>query len=205
LDFNKLWSKIDHFMAVVWWLVQVNKTMYGQWDFYFVYSEATKFTNWDEFTDIFTSQTVFLSNYEKSYKNIVEKDGLQNTLDIKKISNMDDVVSYVDDFLVKDKNKICFIISTIKSESKDLFEKMYNRWIDQKAIMLIENITGSLWKNIFKAKSGWSKVIVGGYNFMMRLLSNKIPIDICIDFNIKWKMSEYLLYDIQWYAQYNKE
>lgn len=205
LDFNKLWSNIDHFLAVIWWLVQINKVMYSQSDFYFVYSEATKFTNWDEFTDIFISQTVFLSNYERSYKKMLDEVELENVLDIKKISNMDDVVSYVDDFFVGDKDKVCFIISTVKSESKELFEKMYSNGIDQKATMLIENITGSLGKNIFKAKSGWSKVIVGGYNFMIRLLSNKIAIDICIDFNIKWKMSKYLLYDIQRYAQSNKE
>lgn len=205
LDFNKLWSNIDHFLAVIWWLVQINKLMYGQWDFYFVYSEATKFTNWDEFTDIFRSHTVFLSNYERSYKKMLAEGELENILDIKKISNMDDVVSYVDDFFVWDKNKVCFILSTVKSESKELFEKMYNNGIDQKATMLIENITGSLGKNIFKAKSVWSKVIVGGYNFMIWLISNKIAIDICVDFNIKWKMSKHLLYDIQRYAQSNKE
>lgn len=204
LDFNKLWSKIDHFLAVIWWLLQVNKVMYGQSDFYFVYSEAIKFTNWDEFTDIFTSHTVFLSNHERSYTKIIKENELENPLDIKNISHMDDVVSYVDDFFVEGKDKVCFIISTVKTESKDLFEKMYSRGIDQKASMLVENITGSLGKNIFKAKSKWSKVIVGGYNFMMWLLSNKITIDICLDFNIKWKMSKYLLSDIQRYAQNNK-
>jgi len=46
--------------------------MYNQSEFYFVYSEATKFTNWDEFTDIFPSHTLFLSNYDKSYPKLLE-------------------------------------------------------------------------------------------------------------------------------------
>jgi len=89
----------------------------------------------------------------------------------------------------------------VKLESKELFEKIYARWLDLKADLLVENITWSLWKNIFKAKSPWSKIIIGGYNFMMWLLSNKIHIDICVDFNIKWKMSNYLLNDLKRYAQ----
>jgi hypothetical protein len=35
---------------------------------------------------------------------------------------------------------------------------------------------------------------------LMWLFSNKINIDICVDFNIIWKMSKYLLDDIQRYA-----
>jgi hypothetical protein len=66
---------------------------------------------------------------------------------------------------------------------------------------LVENITGSLWKNIFKAKWWWRKVIVWGYSFLMRMFSNKINIDICIDFNIMWKQSKYLLEDIKRYAK----
>ncbi len=213
-DFEKLWSKIEHMLKIFDGLVQVNKKMYGQADFYFVYGESTQFTNWDEFTEVFPSHTLFLSNFDKNYKKLVEKSmDINNNymLNFKKISNMDAVVDEVELLFWEDKlaisdafdnkKKICFIVSTVKHESKDLFEKMYSRWLDSNSELLVENITGSLWKNIFKAKSWWSKIIIWGYNFMMRLLSNKVPIDICIDFNIKWKMSKYLLNDLQRYAQ----
>ena len=77
--------------------------------------------------------------------------------------------------------------------------------MDQKALLLIENITWSLGKNVFKSKSNGPKIIVGGYSFFLRLLSNKIDIDIYVDFNIKWKMSEYLLNDMQRYAKSKKQ
>ncbi|HKL43684.1 MAG TPA: 3'-5' exonuclease [Candidatus Absconditabacterales bacterium] len=205
IDFNRLWSKIDHMFAIISGLVQVNRRMYNQSEFYFVYSEATKFTNWDEFTDIFPSHTLFLSNYDKSYPKLLEDKKDSDGLNFKKISDMDNIVDYLEGFLKPKEEKIVFIISTVKMESKELFEKMFSRGLDQKATLLVENITGSLGKNIFKAKSNGSKIIIGGYNFMIRLLSNKISIDICVDFNIKGKMSSYLLNDIRRYAKNYKK
>ena len=200
-DFEKLWNQIDQLFRTLSGLVQINKIMYGQSDFYFVYSEATKFTNWDEFLDIFSSRILFFSNFEKSYPKIMDNSVLDFDVDLKKISNVDHILNYLDQSLSNDQDKIFFIISTIKSESKELFEKIYAAWLDQKALLLVENITGSLWKNVFKAKWNWSKILIGGYNFLMWLLSNKINVDIYIDFNIKWKMSNYLLNDIQRYAK----
>jgi DNA polymerase III epsilon subunit-like protein len=205
IDFDRIWSKIEHMLAVLSWLVQVNKVMYGQSDFYFVYSEANKFTNWDEFTDIFNSHTLFFSTYDKTYNALVSDRDLEINFDIKKISNIDKIVDYLDEIFKKELEKKCFVISTVKHESKELFQKMYAKWLDQRSSLLIENITWSLGKNIFKAKSSWSKILVWGYNFIMWTLSNNINIDICLDFNIKWKMSNYLLYDIKRYAQSHKK
>ncbi len=200
-DFDKLWSQISHLFTVFSGLVKVNKVMYGQSDFYFVYSESNKFTNWDEFLDVFTSHSLFFSNFEKTYPKIVENLEFKNNLIIEKISNIDSVVDYLDKNVSTDTDKNYFIISTVKLESKELFEKIYARGIDQKASLLVENITWSLWKNVFKSKLQGSKVIIWGYNFMMWLISNKISIDICVEFNIKWKMSHYLLNDIKRYAK----
>ncbi len=201
-DFEKLWSKIEHMLKIFDGLVQVNQKMYGQSDFYFVYSESTQFTNWDEFMDVFaTNHILFLSNFDTNYKKLIESSKIDYDLNFRKISNINSVVDELEGVYRDGQNKICFVISTVKSDSKELFEKLYSRWLDTKADLLVENITGSLWKNIFKAKSWWSKIIVWWYNFMMRLVSNKITIDICVDFNIKWKMSKYLLNDLQRYAQ----
>ena len=59
--------------------------MYGQADFYFVYSEFTQFTNWDEFTDIFRSQVLFLSNFDKQYPKLLNESICNYKLDFKKI------------------------------------------------------------------------------------------------------------------------
>ncbi len=179
--------------------------MYSQSDFYFIYSEAIQFTNWTEFTDIFASHTIFFSNFDHSATKIMEATQKNEVLNFKKIWDIDKIVNFVDTELSKNPNKTFFIISTIKTESKEIFEKMYAHGLDTKALLLIENITGSLGKNIFKAKNNGPKVIVWGYNFFIRLLSNKIDVDICVDFNIKWKMSEYLLNDMQRYAKFKKQ
>jgi hypothetical protein len=61
--------------------------MYGQSDFYFVYSESTQFTNWDEFMDIFSANnhTLFLSNFDTSYKKLIDDSICDYKLDFKKI------------------------------------------------------------------------------------------------------------------------
>ncbi|HOG14997.1 MAG TPA: exonuclease domain-containing protein [Candidatus Absconditabacterales bacterium] len=206
-DFKKLWGGIDKMFNILSGLVQINKIMYGQSDFYFTYGEATNFTNRDEFADIFASHTLFLSNFDKSCNKIMNSNDIEYTkynLNFKKIGDIDNVISFLNKELSTNSDKTFFVISTIKLESKELFEKIYEAGLDQKALLLVENITGSLGKNIFKAKNNGPKIIVGGYNFFIRLLSNKINIDICVDFNIKGKLSEYLLNDMQRYAKYKK-
>ena len=206
-DFKKLWWGIDKMFNILSGLVQINKIMYGQSDFYFTYWEATNFTNRDEFADIFASHTLFLSNFDKSCNKIMNSNDIEYTkynLNFKKIWDIDNVISFLNKELSTNSDKTFFVISTIKLESKELFEKIYEAGLDQKALLLVENITWSLGKNIFKAKNNGPKIIVGGFNFFIRLLSNKINIDICVDFNIKWKLSEYLLNDMQRYAKYKK-
>lgn len=203
-DFGFLWSKIDHMFSVFWWLIKVDMKMYGQSDFYFIYSESSQFTDWNEFKDIFDNHTLFLSDSQSGYKTLDNSKYEQQDLSMMKIHNIRDVYDYLDIKLDWKKDQIVFILSTIKAESKEMFEYFYNNWIHTKPDLLVENITWSLGKNVFKAKKNWSKIIVGWYNFLMWLFSNNIDIDIYIEFNIKWKMAEYLLDDIKWYAKYDK-
>jgi hypothetical protein len=69
-DFHILWKQIEHFLAICETIAKVERKMYGQTgsDFYFLFSEEAKFTNWEEFRDIFRHHhIVFLSNHEKQY------------------------------------------------------------------------------------------------------------------------------------------
>jgi hypothetical protein len=69
-DFLILWKQIEHFLAICETIAKVERKMYGQTgsDFYFLFSEEAKFTNWDDFKDIFHHHhIVFLSNHEKQY------------------------------------------------------------------------------------------------------------------------------------------
>jgi hypothetical protein len=184
-------------------LVDVQKIMYNQSEFYFTYAEAVKYTNRDEFREVFPSWVYFLSDFERWYPKLFEQDSGWKILLMKKISNQDRVVEFVNEWLLENNWKICFILSTVKAESKELFDKFFEWWLPSDTALLVENITWSLWKNVFKAKSGWTKIIIWGYSFLIWLFSNWIDIDICIEFNIIWKMSKYLLDDIQRYARKN--
>jgi len=202
-DFQSLWTKIDQLFTVLTWLVDVQKIMYNQSEFYFTYAEAVKYTNWDEFKDVFPSWVYFLSDFEKWYPKLLDQDSWWKNLLIKKIWNKDKVVEFVNNWLSNNNWKICFILSTIKTESKELFDKFFEYGLSDNVALLVENITWSLGKNVFKAKASWTKIIIWGYSFLIWLFSNWINIDICIEFNIMWKMLKYLLDDIQRYARKN--
>ena len=202
-DFQALWMKIDQLFTVLTWLIDVQKIMYNQSEFYFTYAEAVKYTNRDEFKDVFPSWVYFFSDFERWYPKLLDQDSWWKNLLMKKISNQDSVVEFVNTWLPENEWKICFILSTIKNESKELFDKFFENWLPNDVALLVENITWSLWKNVFKAKANWTKIIIGGYSFLIRLFSNGINIDICVEFNIIWKMSKYLLDDIQRYARKN--
>ncbi|MDR0650671.1 MAG: hypothetical protein LBG59_04680 [Candidatus Peribacteria bacterium] len=73
-DFHTLWKQIEHFLAICETIANVERKMYGQTgsDFYFLFSEEAKFTNRDEFKDIFHHHhIVFLSNHEQQYPSML--------------------------------------------------------------------------------------------------------------------------------------
>jgi len=180
----------------------VSKNMYNQWDFYFVYWESAKFTNWSEFTDIFSDfHTIFLSHYDQTYKKIKELEFIPNISAVRL-----DTISKISDFFDVDEHKdlnSVFILSTQKEESKAIFDMFLSKWLDKNHLILIENITWWFGKNIFKAKYKQKKIIVGWYNFLMSCYASKIKFDKLIVFNIKWSQEKNILNDVRWYAYQN--
>jgi hypothetical protein len=53
-----------------------------------------------------------------------------------------------------------FIFSPKKDESKKIFEDLCKNDINKKATLLVENITGGIGKNIFKAKQTKNKIMI---------------------------------------------
>jgi hypothetical protein len=82
-DFQTLWKQIQHFLEITETIATVQRKMYGQTvvsdaGFYFLFSEEAKFTNWDEFKEIFQKHPlVFLSDHEQHYKKLVDVEGKQ--------------------------------------------------------------------------------------------------------------------------------
>jgi hypothetical protein len=63
----------------------------------------------------------------------------------------------------------------------------------------VENITGGVGKNVFKATWPGKKVIIGGNSFLLYLYANNIQIDEIILFNSKGGSEQSILQDIQRY------
>ncbi len=199
-DYKTLWSQIQHFFLITETVAKVQRKMYGQSDFYFLFSEDTKFTNRDEFLDIFMDHHVlFLSNHEKTYTCL-----LPNIMDseVRKLPHLKAVVD-LDTMLwkfISNSDKSFFIISTVKDESREIFEYLQTITELSEYELLVENITWWAWKNIYKAKRNEKKIVVWWYNFLMMCYSQKVEFDQLIIRNIKWAQSDLILTDMQRYS-----
>ena len=98
-------------------------------------------------------------------------------------------------------NGIIFILSVKKDESVALFEELIAKWWDNEFLLLVENITWGSWKNIFKAKQQWAKIIIWWYNFLLQLFAQKIAISQLIIYNNKWNQQDLIYSDILRYGQ----
>ena len=199
-DFKTLRSQIEHFFSITETVAKVQRKMYSQSDFYFLFSEDTKFTNWDEFLDIFQDRhIIFLSNHEKSYSSIIS-----DVLDFSegKLPHLKAVVDLYNVLwkMIKKWDQSIFIISTVKDESREIFEYLQTLPELSDFELLVENITWWVWKNIYKAHMNDKKIVVWGYNFLMMCYAQKVIFDQLIIWNIKWAQSELILTDMQRYA-----
>lgn len=61
-------QQIDHIFNSV---MNISKKMYTQSEFYFVYAEAQRYTNREEFLEIFTNNVYFLFNSNKEYPSLI--------------------------------------------------------------------------------------------------------------------------------------
>ena len=199
-DFKTLWLQIEHFFSITETVAKVQRKMYGQSDFYFLFSEDTKFTNRDEFLDIFVNHhTLFLSNHEKNYPSLLPeiKDSEEKRLPhLKAVVDLDTMLSKY----ISDSNQSFFIISTVKDESREIFEYLQTLPQLSEYELLVENITWWAWKNIYKAQKNEKKVMVWGYNFLMMCYAQKVKFDQLIIWNIKWAQSDLILTDMQRYS-----
>ncbi|MCX6825480.1 MAG: 3'-5' exonuclease [candidate division SR1 bacterium] len=188
-------------------VLNVFKKMYGSSDFYFTYGEAQKFTDWKEFTDIFKNKVIFFSNTNKQGLHIkpASAEPLPGSQNIKVIPPIvDKLVNYIVDEVNKSPEEISyFIFSPKKDESKKIFEDLCKNNINKQALLLVENITGGIGKNIFKAKQTKNKIIIGGYNFILFLYANKVPLKEIILFNARGPSEQNILDDIKRYNIYN--
>lgn len=199
-DFKTLRLQIEHFFSITETVAKVQRKMYNQSDFYFLFSEDTKFTNRDEFLDIFTDHhTLFLSNHETAYDELLPD---ITDFEEKKLPHLKAVVdlqSMLSKF-IKKSDQSFFIISTVKDESREIFEYLQTIPELSDYELLVENITWWAGKNIYKAQRNDKKVVVWWYNFLMMCYAQKVKFNQLIIRNIRWAQSDLILTDMQRYS-----
>ena len=201
-DFKTMLDHIENIEKVFNWIVWINKNMYESDKFYFVYSLSTNFTSWQEFLDILWSRySIFFSNTNKEFDYLDSQSELNLTTNYTKIFDPEKVVNFVVDSLSNaEKTQSIFIVSTQKYQSKQLFDMFYEKNIQDKAFLMVENITWWAWKNIFNAKQVKNRIMIWWYQFFLNTISNKINIDICVVFNIMWTNEQGILDDLKYYS-----
>lgn len=161
-DNYKLLDKhITHIDKVFNGIVNIFKKMYGNGEFYFTYAESQKFTDRKEFIDIFRNKVVFFSDTNSQLGKLSDKQPVL-TQKIKTVPpKVDVLVDYVTKEAEKNPEEISyFIFSPKKEESKKIFEDLCKNGIHEKATLLVENITGGIGKNIFKAKQTKNRILI---------------------------------------------
>lgn len=163
---NELLEKhFAHIQKVFDSVVHVFKKMYGNGEFYFTYSEAQKFTDRKEFVDIFKNKVIFFTNtnLQASPINALPQVPSPSSQSIKVMPPIiDKLVAYIVEEVKKSPENISyFVFSPKKEESKKIFEDLCQNHINDKATLLIENITGGIGKNIYKAKQTKNKILIG--------------------------------------------
>lgn len=229
-EFSLLRKQIEHMLHIFNTTAIVEKKMYARSDFYFTYAEEVKFTTRAEFAESFGShKTLFLTNFDQTQPPLIQlsaqaefpKKDQNPDLDTENLEYIDPEQTIIDSkifnlskpasvlHLLQDydlrsiPNPLIFILSVQKDQSKELFESMINRGLDQHFLLLVENITWGSGKNLFKAKTQGPKVLIGGYNFLLQLFAQKLAISQLIVYNSKWSQQELIFNDILRYGREN--
>ncbi len=184
-------------------IVNIFKKMYGNGDFYFTYAESQKYTDRKEFIDIFKNKVIFFSNTntQAAPMSSLSQIPSHKSQRIKTIPpKVDVLINYISEEIEKNPEEISyFIFSPKKDESKKIFEDLCQKGIHTKATLLIENITGGIGKNIFKAKQTKNKILIWWYNFILYCYANRIPLKEIILFNARWPSEQNIIDDIKRY------
>ncbi len=195
-DFDTLKQKIKELQNILDNICLIKKNMFEENKFYYTFYRTDNVINYQEFLDCFDGlHTLFLTNFtkEKSYTTDLPKD-LSNNINIKKIYDQEQLIKEIPN------HSNIFVLSVDKHRSKELFEKFFQWWFDQKYSILAENITWWVGKNMFYAKRKDKKITIGWFEFLINLFAEKTFFDIIIIHYTKWPFEKQIIQDIKYYG-----
>lgn len=204
-DFLILWKQVEHFLNITQSLMKIMRKTYTSGTvsgFYFLFSEETTFTNWEDFKALFRQHpTLFLSNHDESAPALFAEaqEGLCLPSSLIFLTSLGKLADQLE-VLIRGGREAIFIVSTIKEESRKLFEAVQKMPFADHYQLLVENITGGAGKNIFNAKKQGRFILIGGYSFLLSCYAQKLRFDTLLIRNIRGAQSQGILDDIRWYS-----
>lgn len=184
----------EHFVHILSSVVEVSKVMSTRESFYFTFKQSVQFVSWAEFSQQF--QDISIVYFTPLQSNVSHKIlGPRSSFDCLYAKDFTDITKLSEKNLSK-----LFIVCARKDFSLQLFRSFYKAGFHKDHTLCVENITGSMGKNIFIAEHSEKSILIGWYAFLLQCFARKISIDKYVVFFIKWKYEKHILADMSWYG-----
>ena len=184
-EFPHLWSRM---MRMFHSLVNIQSRIFGSSHFY-VLSSQIKYTDRSEFTAHFDTRAV---HYVSCF------DQWSFSSSIRKIPKVSAVIHFVRDHI--ESEPVIFVLSADKQRSQELFSQLVAQKMQTTHLLIAENITGGHGKSLLQMQQSWPKVIIGSFQFLLKVNAQQLRIDKVINFHIMWPLSQLILHDVAYYA-----
>jgi hypothetical protein len=196
--FDDINSHIQQLTKILSSIVTIQRRDHPVYWVSFLYKETNRYIQRDEFQEFFMGNRIlFFSNQQKGGNMLLSISWLKSNDAAVRISS-NNAIEIISKNL--ENHNSLYIVSTQKYMSQSLFDHLCEHSIHKNALVLAENITWGVGKNIFLAQHASKSVSIGGYGFFLQMLSKRLYVDKVLIFFIKWAMEKLLLRDIQRYG-----
>lgn len=200
-EFAELTFKIDEILETLWNIISVEKRMFNEDKFFYIFHKTNNVINYQEFlARLWENNTRFFTHVDINKSIKINKE-FTTQYDKSIIEKIEDGKKVIQE---STKYNNTFVLCTLKAKSKDLFENMFKQNILNSHKIYVENITWWLWKNIFYCKKENKKIVIWWYEFFINLISEWVVFDKIIIHHNVWPLSDAILWDIIYYDIMNR-
>ncbi|MEF2175936.1 MAG: 3'-5' exonuclease [Candidatus Absconditabacteria bacterium] len=195
--FSIVKNKIKEIKDIMSNIALVEKKMYNQDRYYFIFHKTNNVINFPSFSEhMRTNNILFLSNFDKlrSIQLVPNNEYPEYEKKIIKINNVDNLISRISTY------KKLFVLSSQKVTSTNFFQQLFANNIHNDYEIFVENVTGGLGKNMFYAKKRDKLIMIGGVEFLISSIANGVKFDDIVILNIGGPLEFNIIRDIYYYG-----
>lgn len=191
----------DHLILIMTEMVTIQRNIRDRGYLHYIYKTTHEYSDFSEFMDIFSNRhAIITSHVRTTNKPLIPMKGHTHTPPtypfaptppqlIQKIYTLDPQQSMTH-----------FVLSSSKSSSQSLFQKIQSDPQFSSYSLIVDGITGSTAKNTHKAQQPGPTIIIGWYYFYLNLLAKKVPVDHIIIYALGGAMKPLILGDVGYYS-----